>query len=339
MRDPRFMRFVLVLTVWAASACAAATGSGPQTGSGGVAAAASGGGGGGATPAGSGGTSAGQGGASSGGAGSEPVGTGGGSGGSAPAAGGGSPGNGGTSAGGTGGAVSPDSAAAETSTPAQPAVGGKVLIFTNSTGYRHVSIEAEAAAISAALKGQGFSPEVSADPAKFTPANLAGLRGIVLVSTTGKPLGDPGTEALAALDAFVQGGGALIGIHAASSTFYDPTGPYTRLVGGKFVEHPGSVRKDTCFPEGTHPAAAKLPPSFMTTDEIYVFSNYRADNQVVLRCAALTGNEKLPIAWVRNEGKGRVFNSALGHNADDFAPAAMLMTNHFLPGMLWALGR
>jgi type 1 glutamine amidotransferase len=338
MRDPRFMRSVLVLTMAAASACAAATGSGPQNGSGGVAAAASGGGSG-AAPAGSGGsgTSAGTGGVGSGGAGTDPVGTGGGSGGTPAGSGGGSPGNAGSSGGGSGGAVSPDSATAETSPPAQ--AGGKVLIFTNSTGYRHVSIEAEAAAINAALKGQGFSPEVSADPAKFTPANLAGLRGIVLVSTTGKPLGDPGSEALAALDAFVQGGGALIGIHAASSTFYDPTGPYTRLIGGKFVEHPGSVRKDTCFPEGTHPAAAKLPASFTTTDEIYVFSNYRADNQVVLRCAALTGNEKLPIAWFRNEGKGRVFNSALGHNADDFAPSAMLMTNHFLPGMLWALGR
>ena len=99
------------------------------------------------------------------------------------------------------------------------------------------------------------------------------------------------------------------------------------------------MRQATCWPEGTHVSAVNLPPSFQTTDEIYVVDHYRADNQVVLRCAAFTGNEKLPIAWYRNEGAGRVFYSALGHNASDFAPTAHLMKEHFLPGALWALGR
>lgn len=213
----------------------------------------------------------------------------------------------------------------------------RVLIYTHSTGFRHTSIEAVAAAMRTALMTAGFTAELSADPARFSTAALADLRGVVFISTTGKPLGDPGTEALAALEAYVRGGGALVGIHAASSTGYEPTGPYTKLVGGKFVEHPGSVREATCYPEGTHAAAAKLPPSFKTNDEIYVFENYRDDNQVVLRCGALTGNTKLPIAWHRTEGAGRVFYSALGHNAGDFAPTHFLMRDHFLPGALWAL--
>jgi type 1 glutamine amidotransferase len=284
---------------------------------------------------GTGGASIGTGGAGTGGA---TIGQGGSAGG--PSGGAGVPNSGGAGSPGAGGTSSAGlDATAATDTSGPGAAGGKVLIFTNSTGYRHVSIEPEAAAIKAALAELGFSPEVSADPARFSTSGLADLRGIVLVSTTGKPLGDPGTDAVAALDAYVKGGGALISIHAASSTFYDPAGPYTRLIGGKFVNHPGSVRQATCFPEGTHPASAKLPPSFSTKDEIYVFDNYRADNQVVLRCAAFTGNDKLPIAWYRSEGKGRVFNSALGHEAADFAPNALLMRDHFLPGMLWALGR
>jgi type 1 glutamine amidotransferase len=60
---------------------------------------------------------------------------------------------------------------------------------------------------------------------------------------------------------------------------------------------------------------------------------------VVLRCGALTGNTKLPIAWYRNEGAGRVFYSSLGHTAEDFAPGSLLMKDHFLPGALWALGK
>ena len=350
MRDRKLLgRLVLALTVSVYGACASSSGSAPQNGSGGVAAATSGGGGG---PATAGGTAGGAAGSSAAGAGSGAAGMAAAGGGGTtipPASGGvgggavssgGSPGTAGET-GGAGAGGTPASADSGAGGAGQPGTGtgGKVLIYTNSTGFRHVSIEPEAEALRLALTAQGFSPEVSADPARFSTAGLAGLRGIVLVSTTGKSLGDPGTEAIAALDAFVQGGGALIGFHAASSTFYDPGTAYTRLIGGKFVNHPGSVRQATCFPEGTHPSSAKLPPSFQTKDEIYVMDHTRNDNQVVLRCAALTGPEKLPIAWYRSEGKGRVFYSALGHNAEDFAPTSFLMRDHFLAGALWALGR
>jgi uncharacterized protein len=270
----------------------------------------------------------------------------GGSGGAAPASGtggmtGGTPGTGG--AGGSGGVAASGSGGSPASGPDTAAEAGpgagRVLVYTHSTGFRHTSIEAEAAAMRKALSDAGFMAELSADPKLFTSTSLANFRGVVLISTTGKPLGDPGTEALAALDSFVKAGGALIGIHAASSTFYDPAAPYTRLIGGRFVEHPGSVRDDTCYPEGTHPAVAKLPASFMVNDEIYVFDHFRNDNQVILRCAALSGNMRLPIAWVRQEGQGRVFYSALGHNATDFAAQSRLLRDHFLPGALWALGR
>jgi uncharacterized protein len=296
------------------------------------------------TPRGTGGTTSAAGGSS--GTGGAPSATGGaagaaGSGGAAPVPGTGgmtgeTPGTGGGAGGtGSGGSASAGTDAAVETGPSA----GRVLVYTHSTGFRHTSIEAEAMAMRKALSDAGFMAEISADPKLFTSASLANFRGVVLISTTGKPLGDPGTDALAALEAFVKSGGALIGIHAASSTFYDPAAPYTRLIGGRFDEHPGGVRDDTCFPEGTHPAVAKLPASFMVNDEIYVFDHFRDDNQIILRCAALNGNMRLPIAWVRQEGQGRVFYSALGHNATDFAAQSRLLRDHFLPGALWALGR
>ena len=254
-------------------------------------------------------------------------------------------------AGGTAGAAGPEQPPSPDATP-QGAAGGpggsndagqvakkKIIVFTHTTGYRHVSIERAATTLRTALSGEGFEPTATANPEVFTTAGLADVAAVILVSTTGKPLGDPGTEAIAALEAFVTGGGVLIGLHAASSTLYDPGLAYTRLIGGKFESHPGGVRAARCHGEGDHPAAAQVPAPFMVRDEIYVFSNYRSDNQVVLTCEAVGGGERLPIAWHRTEGQGRIFYTALGHSDEDWSMTAPYFAQHAWPGILWALER
>lgn len=235
------------------------------------------------------------------------------------------------------GSAHPTTVAAR-SAPAAVA-GGKILIYTHSTGFRHGSIETAAAAFEGALATAGFAPEITADPARISTAGLKDVRGIVMISTTGKPFGDPGTESLAAFEAFVKGGGALVGVHAASSSQYDPTAAQVRMMGAKFVNHPGSVRPATCYTEGTHASVAKLPASFAVRDEIYVFTAFNAANQIVLRCSAFSGDDRLPIAWARTEGAGRIFYSALGHSNEDYGPQSPIFRDHLMPGALWALGR
>jgi uncharacterized protein len=220
------------------------------------------------------------------------------------------------------------------------AAGREVLVFTRTTGYRHASIEKAAEATSQALSARGWRVKVTADPNVFSKAGLAPFAGVVLVSTTGKPLGDEAKAPLDALESWVRAGGALIGIHAASSTQYDPaTLPYTRLVGGKFINHPGSVRPAACHPSGDHPAVAKLPKPFPVHDEIYRFERLNENNKIIMTCDALEGGGQLPVAWHRTEGSGRVFYSALGHAAEDFAADNPKFRDHIVPGMLWALQR
>ena len=214
-----------------------------------------------------------------------------------------------------------------------------VFVFTHTTGYRHAAIEAATLALKNALGPLGITVETGADPKVFTPAELARFGGVVLMSTTGKPLGDPGTAALDALSGFVRAGGGLAGIHAASSTEYDPALPYVPLVGGKFVDHPGSVRAGVCHVDSTFAGVARLPHDFPLRDEFYAFSNLRADNQIDLSCDAVTGNGRLPIAWHRDEGAGRVFYTALGHDAVEFAAGNKVLADHMVPGILWTLGR
>jgi type 1 glutamine amidotransferase len=85
-----------------------------------------------------------------------------------------------------------------------------------------------------------------------------------------------------ALEAFVQAGGALTGLHAATDSQYAPNGPLTRLLGGVFIDHPGGERTASRHGEGDHPASSSLPEPFVVNDEIYVMDKLRADNQVIL---------------------------------------------------------
>jgi type 1 glutamine amidotransferase len=221
-------------------------------------------------------------------------------------------------------------------TPDAAAAPAAVLIFTRATGYVHASKGAAAMAVKKALMPLGVTATISEDPALFTPEKLAPFGAVILIDSTDRPFGDPGTPAIEALVAFVRGGRGLVGVHAASSA-YENTPAFVGLVGGHFKEHPGGVRLGRCAPEGGHPSAVKLPATFTLVDEFYVFDSYRNDNLVDLRCDALGSPTKLPIAWHRAEGAGRVFYSALGHSADEFEDKRIL-DDHLIPGVMWALG-
>ncbi len=217
--------------------------------------------------------------------------------------------------------------------------GREVLVFTRTTGYRHASIEKAAESTRQALTAAGWKVQVSDDPKAVRAGRAEPVRRHRPREHHRQAAGRSRPDELAGFEAWLRAGGGLAGLHAASSTQYDPALPYIRLVGGKFINHPGSVRPANCHPEGNHPAVAQLPSPFPVRDEIYRFEQLRPDNIVMLRCDELNGGAKLPIAWHRQEGAGRVFYSALGHAAEDFAPDARVFRDHLLPGILWALSR
>ena len=113
----------------------------------------------------------------------------------------------------------------------------------------------------------------------------------------------------------MRGGGGLSGFHAASNTDYQATGPFAMLLGADMRDQGGGFRTSDCFPEtGGHPTVAKLAnPYRVTNEEFYTFDAVNPANQVVLRCVANMGTHRIPIAWVREEGAGRVFYTGLGH--------------------------
>jgi type 1 glutamine amidotransferase len=209
----------------------------------------------------------------------------------------------------------------------------RILIYTKCTGFVHASIPAAANAIARAAMGFGIAADQSADPAKFTADQLAQYGAVVLVATTGEPFGAPGTQSVDALAAFVRGGRGLVAIEDANHA-YDTNMTYVSLIGGDFAGHL-AFGNYSCMKVGDHPSVHLLPATFPITDEVYnVPMQFRMENQVVLRC----GPNASPISWVRAEGAGRVFYTALGH-ADASWTMPPLVDGHVIPALLWTMGR
>jgi type 1 glutamine amidotransferase len=266
-----------------------------------------------------------------------------------------------TAGSGQGGSMSGGAAGAGTA-GASGAGSNKVLIYAVTTGFRHGSITAGAMALTTAAAKFGLVTEVVGatdatnvpDATKFTKPALAQYGAVVLLANSGEPIGYPATQEIKNLYDWVQAGGALIAIEDASHC-YDgsfnnhPADPlWIPLIGGDFIGHPGGVALATCTTMGTDPSVMQLPATFTTTDEVYQHSKLNPANQVVLNCVS-SGSApptSRPVSWVRAEGAGRVFYTALGHTdalwtapMDAAAANTRLVENHVLPAMLWAMKR
>jgi type 1 glutamine amidotransferase len=153
-------------------------------------------------------------------------------------------------------------------------------------------------------------------------------------------------QKVALLD-FVRSGGGFLGVHSAAATFY--TWPdYLDLVGGYFNSHPWqqAVTIEVVNPRDS--LVGFLGSSLQIEDEIYQISDfdYRS-SQVLLRLdrrsvdlTASGVHQRFygwPLTWTRSYGQGRVFYTALGHEAAVWRDPRYqrVLTN----AILWAMRR
>ncbi|MCW1884204.1 ThuA domain-containing protein [Luteolibacter flavescens] len=112
-------------------------------------------------------------------------------------------------------------------------------------------------------------------------------------------------DQLAAVKGFVEDGGGFVPVHCGSACFKKTDG-YIQLVGGQIEGHgDGVFTADVVAPD--HPAMKGYQP-FETWDETYRHHRLSDDITVLQR----HGEE--PWTWVRQQGKGRVFYTAHGHD-------------------------
>ncbi|GAB3902046.1 hypothetical protein GCM10027612_66500 [Microbispora bryophytorum subsp. camponoti] len=102
-----------------------------------------------------------------------------------------------------------------------------VLVFHGPAKEQSDPVEKAADSIKNLGKDNGFSIEVSEDPAVFTSSNLARYRGVVFLSATGVTLN---AAQEAAFQAYIRDGGGFVGVHDAVRAQPDSSW-FTELVG------------------------------------------------------------------------------------------------------------
>jgi len=228
----------------------------------------------------------------------------------------------------------------------------RVLVFWRCEGFVHGDGIA-AANHALALMGHktaAYTTELSADYSVFEPANLAKYDVLVLNNTTQLKFPDAGKKQ-ALLD-FVRNGKGLVGIHAATDSFYDwPEA--AALLGGLFDGHPWGAGGTWAFKldEPEHPLNRAFGgKGFKLQDEIYQFKApyTRADRRVLASLDLsdpATGGVKngvkrtdgdFAVAWIKTHGQGRVFYCSLGHAANVFQAPDVL--RFYLDGIQYAAG-
>ncbi|SDC81153.1 putative membrane-bound dehydrogenase domain-containing protein [Algoriphagus faecimaris] len=134
-----------------------------------------------------------------------------------------------------------------------------------------------------------------------------------------------------ALKDYVEGGKALIPIHSASFCFRNSDW-YVEAVGGQFSTH-GTGDFTAEIIDADHPIMEGIN-EFETWDETYVHTAVNPDMHILMERVDEEGRE--PYTWTREQGKGRIFYTAYGHNEKTWEKSEFqqLVAN----GILWAVG-
>ena len=137
-----------------------------------------------------------------------------------------------------------------------------VLVFSETAGFRHSSIDEGITAIQEIGAANDFDVDATEDSTAFNSANLAQYDAVVFLSTTGDVLTD---EQQDAFEGYMQAGGGYVGIHAAADTEY--TWPwYGEMLGGYFRNHPAGTPTATVHIEDTDEPSTERPARRLGAD-------------------------------------------------------------------------
>jgi len=224
----------------------------------------------------------------------------------------------------------------ETVAPEIPAAGGKplILVFSKTNGFRHIDAIPAAHAMFADFgKSESWAIFPTENAAVFNAKDLAKFDLIVWNNVSGDVFTDDQRKAF---KTHMEGGGQFLGIHAAGGDrSYEWQWRPETLIKTQFVSHPNIPHfqdAELKVENQAHPATRHLPATWTQNDEWYTFADSPRERVNVLvsideesynpstwnwgRDLAMGDH---PMIWHHEIGEGRVFYSALGHQASSYS--------------------
>jgi cytochrome c len=228
-------------------------------------------------------------------------------------------------------------------TPAAPAAGEKVLLFTKTAGFRHDSIPAGVAMFQQMATENGWQLTHSEDSTVFTDANLATYDVVIMFQTSGMVWTTAAQRT--AVQTYMRNGGGIVAIHNATDMNIESEFPWwDQMLGMTMTQHSAIVAGTAKVADQVHPSGQGLPQRWNRTEEWYNFNrNARGDVHVLVTADETTydpGSSRMgadhPISWCRNFEGGRLWATAMGHQASSYSEP--LFRTHILGGVRTAAG-
>lgn len=220
----------------------------------------------------------------------------------------------------------------------------RVLVYTkNGKGYVHQNIAAATQSIQQLAAQQGFTADVSDNPADFTDDNLKKYDALIF-NNTNNGVFDTDAQKLA-LMRYTQAGGGFVGLHSATGTERSWAW-FKRLIGASFQRHAKHQTFTEIIIDNSHPSTSFLPRTWAQDDECYFFKEVNPDLHVLMAhdlSTLMDDKDKpdfygasSPSVWCHQFDGGRQWYSSLGHDsATYFKPD---FQKHILGGIQWAIG-
>ena len=223
----------------------------------------------------------------------------------------------------------------------------RVFVFTSGApAYAEKGVKA----IKDLGKANGFGVQSNADPAMFTPENLARFRAVVFLDTTGSPLN---AAQEAAFEAYFHAGGGFVGVGSAVET--EPAWQFlSDILGTRSTGKLGAETVTNKVADRVHDASKNLPEYWNLNDTYYNWtSNVRGRSHVLTTVSGapfdrtgdgptindLTGGTMgadHPVSWCKDYQGGRSFYT--NHGASSAAWNDANLTKEILGAIVWAAG-
>ncbi|MGW1682162.1 ThuA domain-containing protein [Saccharopolyspora sp. NPDC002376] len=233
--------------------------------------------------------------------------------------------------------------AAPVAAPAEAAADPvRVLVFHGPADGQADPVGTAAAAVQELGRTGGFQADVAADPAAFTPANLARYRGVVFLSANGVTLS---AEQEDALKAFVAAGNGFVGVHDAARA-QSTSDWFTGLIGTRPAASPETVQQAVIdVTDRQHPANAGLPLNWTRSDQ-WLNWNPSPVGQVhtvaqveesTYQAGEGANGAFHPVSWCRDYSGGRSFYTGMGRTTESWT-ADQQFSSHLLGAIQWTTG-
>ena len=229
-----------------------------------------------------------------------------------------------------------------------------ILVLNKVNGFIHVdALPAADAMLTKIATEQGWDIFITDNAASHNTTDLARFSAVVWNNVSGDVLTE---QQRADFKAWLEKGGGWLGVHGAGGdpSYQWPWYPQT-LIGAQFVGHtmdPQFQDAEVLVVDGPKDVTLHLPERWtVPNEEWYAFdSNPRAKGYEILLAMdessyitigeSFFGTDKMegehPIAWRHELGEGRVFYSAIGHQAETYSLPAY---REFLArGLEWVAG-